>query len=181
MQKFFKNIFLTEIGEGLYLTFKHLFTKEITFQYPRVKRDLPSGYRGIMSMLRYENGEERCVGCCLCEAYCPSRCIRVVPGEDKNQPLRRFAKEYYLDLTRCVFCGFCTEACPVNALAMTPEYEASCENKRDLYLDKENLLQLGDKNKIKVDSFIDAHGMGGLTELTRKYPFTILGKETEKK
>src|SRR5437016_945322 len=42
--------------------------------------------------------------------------------------------------------GMCVQACPVDALAMTTEYEWAKYNKRDLRLNKEQLLALGDRN-----------------------------------
>ena len=139
-------VFFGEIVKGLGLTFKHLFEKSITQQYPHTKPVLPDGYRGIMSLLRYDDGTERCVGCALCEIACPSNVIKVVSAEEPGRPLHRFAKTYTFDVTRCVFCGFCVDACPVDALAMTKEYEWSSENKRTLFLDKDQLLAIGDRN-----------------------------------
>ncbi len=139
-------VFFGEIVKGLGLTFKHLFEKSITQQYPHTKPMLPDGYRGIMSLLRYDDGTERCVGCALCEIACPSNVIKVVSAEEPDRPLNRFAKTYTFDVTRCVFCGFCVDACPVDALAMTKEYEWSSENKRSLFLDKDQLLAIGDRN-----------------------------------
>lgn len=139
-------VFFGEIVKGLGLTFKHLFEKSITQQYPHTKPILPDGYRGIMSLLRYDDGTERCVGCALCEIACPSNVIKVVSAEEPDRPLNRFAKTYTFDVTRCVFCGFCVDACPVDALAMTKEYEWSSENKRTLFLDKDQLLAIGDRN-----------------------------------
>ena len=89
-------------------------------------------------MLRYDDGVERCVGCDLCEAACPSRCIKVVSAEDPKKPLSRVATEFYIDITKCVFCGYCVEACPVNALAMTKMYEYSTPDKRTLIFDKKD-------------------------------------------
>ena len=144
IQDLFKKIFMVEILKGLSLTFRHLFKKTVTIQYPREKRVLPPGYRGIMSLLYYSDGTERCVGCGLCEIACPSNVIKVVSAEVEGQPLKRYAKEYTFDVTRCVFCGFCVEACPVDALAMTPAYDYAVLNKRDLFFDKEKLLEMGD-------------------------------------
>ena len=139
-------VFFGEIVKGLGLTFRHMFEKSVTQQYPHTKPRLPDGYRGIMSLLRYDDGTERCVGCALCEIACPSGVIKVVSAEEPGRPLNRFAETYTFDVTRCVFCGFCVDACPVDALAMTKEYEWASENKRTLFLDKEQLLAIGDRN-----------------------------------
>jgi NADH-quinone oxidoreductase subunit I len=143
--KWLRNMFFAEILQGLRLTFKHIFVKEITDLYPHTKRVLPAGYRGVIAHLRYDDGTEKCVGCALCEAACPSHCITVVSAEDPQIPQRRFAKEYILDVTKCVFCGFCVQACPVDALASSPEYEMATGNKRELMMDKEGMLALGDR------------------------------------
>ncbi|HLG21256.1 MAG TPA: NADH-quinone oxidoreductase subunit NuoI [Candidatus Manganitrophaceae bacterium] len=140
-----KEVFFTEIAKGLGLTFKHMFVKPITGQYPHQKRSLPDGYRGVIVHLRYDDMTEKCVGCALCEAACPSHCITVISDEDPKTPQRRIAKTYILDVTKCVFCGFCVQACPVDALASSKEYEMATGNKRSLMMDKEAMLALGDK------------------------------------
>lgn len=164
IKKFVRNTLFLEIIEGLALTFKHMFVKAVTEQYPREKRVLPEIYRGILSLQRYGDGTERCVGCALCEAACPSNAIKVVSAEDEQFPQRRFSREYYIDITRCVFCGFCVEACPVDALAMTKEYEFSSYDKKDLFLNKERLLSLGDDTISKG---------GSMTPVERKYKFPM--------
>ncbi len=143
--KWVNALFFTEILSGLGLTFRHMFVKPITEEYPHQKRPLPAGYRGVIVHLRYDDGTEKCVGCALCEAACPSHCITVMSGEDPILPQRRIAKEYILDVTKCVFCGFCVQACPVDALAASPEYEMATGNKRTLMMDKEAMLALGDR------------------------------------
>lgn len=146
IKKFLHQIMFIEIVQGLYLTLKHLIIKKpITFQYPHQKRDLPDGYRGILVHLRYDDGSEKCVGCSLCEAACPSRCIKVISDEVNGNPLQRYAKEYIFDLSKCVFCAFCVAACPVDALAMSKFYEYSTYNKRDLILNKQKMLEMGDR------------------------------------
>ena len=86
--------------------------------------------RGMLALLRYDDGTEKCVGCDLCEAACPSRVIRVVSAEVPGEPTKRYSKEYYMDMTRCLFCGLCVDACPVDALGMTREFEWSVYDKR---------------------------------------------------
>lgn len=145
LKRFLQQILFLEILVGLAATFKHLFTRPITLKYPHEKRVLPGGYRGMIAFLRYDDGTEKCVGCDLCEAACPSRVITVISAEVEGQPMKRYAREYIMDMTRCVFCGLCVEACPVNALGMTGEYEWSTYDKRNLMLDKEQLLAIGDR------------------------------------
>jgi NADH-quinone oxidoreductase subunit I len=98
----------------------------------------------MLALLRYEDGTDKCVGCDLCEAACPSRVITVVSAEVPGEPVKRYAKEYYMDMTRCLFCGMCVQACPVDALAMTREYEWAVYDKRELLLNKQQLLAIGD-------------------------------------
>ena len=129
----------SEIRTAMKVVLKHMFVKPVTFQYPREKRTIPDAHRGALGLLRYDDGAERCVGCDLCEAACPSRCIKVVSAENPDRPLSRVATEFYIDITKCVFCGYCVEACPVNALAMTKMYEYSTADKRELIFDKKKL------------------------------------------
>ncbi len=141
-----KTIFFTEILQGLALTLKHLIKgKSITEQYPREKPNLPDGWRGAIVHLRYDDGTEKCVGCALCEAACPSHCITVISAERPDLPQKRIAETYILDMTKCVFCGFCVQACPVNALASSKEYELATTDKRSLIMTKDTMLDLGDK------------------------------------
>jgi len=160
-----------EILEAMVITFKHMFVKPVTFQYPREKRQLPDTHRGALCLLRYDDGVERCVGCDLCEAACPSRCIKVVSAEVVGKPLERYASEFYIDMTKCVFCGFCVEACPVNALAMTKLYAYSTENKRDLYFDKEKLYQIGEQHYGDAKAYLVAHNQERAGESAERYRY----------
>jgi NADH-quinone oxidoreductase subunit I len=160
-----------EILEAMAITFKHMFVKPVTFQYPREKRQLPNTHRGALCLLRYDDGVERCVGCDLCEAACPSRCIKVVSAEVPGKPLERYASEFYIDMTKCVFCGFCVEACPVNALAMTKLYAYATENKRDLYFDKEKLYQIGEQYYGDAKAYLVAHNQEGADAERYRYKF----------
>jgi NADH-quinone oxidoreductase subunit I len=141
-----KLITFYDIAVGMAATLKHLLRyRPITLQYPHEKRLLPDNYRGMLALLRYDDGTEKCIGCDLCEAACPSRVIAVVSAEVPGEPTKRYAQGYTMDMTRCLFCGLCVQACPVDALAMTREYEWSVYDKRDLQLNKQQLLAIGDR------------------------------------
>ena len=70
LRKFLEQVLFWEILQGMLATLKHLFTASITLQYPHEKRSLPTGYRGMLSLLRYDDGTDKCVGCDLCGAAC---------------------------------------------------------------------------------------------------------------
>lgn len=141
-----KTLTFYEILMGMKATLMHfLHYRPVTIQYPHERKPLPHNYRGMLALLRYDDGTEKCVGCDLCEAACPSRVIRVYSAEVPGEPTKRYAKEYYMDMTRCLFCGLCVQACPVDALGMSQEYEWAVYDKRDLLLCKEQLLAIGDR------------------------------------
>jgi len=160
-----------EIWDAMKVTFKHMFHKPITFQYPREQRTLPDTHRGALALLRYDDHQERCVGCDLCEAACPSRCIKVISSEDAERPLQRFASEFYIDITKCVFCGYCVEACPVNALAMTKMYEFSTHDKRTLLFDKKRLYEIGERHLDDAKKYLYAHNQEQNVEESREYRY----------
>jgi NADH-quinone oxidoreductase subunit I len=82
----------------------------------------------------------------MARAACPSHVISVISAEVPGKPVKRYAKEYYMDMTRCLFCGMCVQACPADALAMTREFEWSVYDKRNLLLNKQQLLAIDDRN-----------------------------------
>lgn len=171
LKRFLERVLLKEIVEAMAVTFKHVFTRADTVQYPRKKRRLPDTNRGALVLLHYEDGTERCVGCTLCEIACPSYCIRVVSDQEEGKPLTRFAKEFYIDMSRCVFCGFCVEACPVNALSMIKMYEYASADKRDLIFDKQKLHALGDLHYQDAKAYLVAHRQEAVDEESRQYRY----------
>ena len=92
--------------KGFSTTFRHLFQKPITQQYPEYKRPVYPRFRGRHQLHRHENGLEKCVGCSLCAAACPSDCIRVVPAENtpdnRVSAGERHARIYEINMARCI-------------------------------------------------------------------------------
>ncbi len=85
--------------KGFAVTFRQLFKKPITQQYPEYKRPVYPRFRGRHRLHKHENGLEKCVGCSLCAAACPADCIRVVAEE--NTPENRVSPgERYARLPR---------------------------------------------------------------------------------
>jgi len=144
VKKLLNTIFLIEIAQGMALTLKTFLSKPVTRQYPTFKRKPFPGSRGLHAMRRDDSGQkERCIGCGLCEAVCPSKAITVVTSESPEH--EKLVNSYELDLLRCVFCGFCIDACPVSAIVMTPEFELACYSREDAFYTKDRLIGIGDQ------------------------------------
>lgn len=131
------NVFL-KMPKGFVVTFKHLFKKPITLDYPRKKKPMAPRYRGKHYLERYDDGTERCVCCGLCAAACPADAIYMEPEE--NEKGERRAAIYEINLLRCIFCGFCEEACPEEAIFLGQEYEFSDDNRNSFIVNKESML-----------------------------------------
>src|SRR4029078_4547686 len=67
-----KTFLMTELLKGMRLTFKNMFAKQVTVQYPEEKTPQSPRFRGLHALRRYPNGQERCIACKLCEAVCPA-------------------------------------------------------------------------------------------------------------
>ena len=136
-----QKFYLPEIVRGMMLTFKFLFRKKSTLQYPEEKKTLPVGYRGVPRLIRGNDGQERCVACKLCEVVCPPIAIYIEAEEapDQNYKERR-PKVFQIDYGRCINCGFCEEACPVEAIEMSQSIEIVGESREALIYQKEQLL-----------------------------------------
>lgn len=131
------NIFL-RMPRGFAVTFKHLFKKPVTLDYPKVKKPMAPRYRGRHYLERYDDGSERCVCCGLCAAACPADAIYMEPEE--NEKGERLAKVYEINLLRCIFCGFCEEACPEEAIFLGQDYEFSDFERNSFIWTKEEML-----------------------------------------
>lgn len=135
---------LREIVRGLGTTFRSMFEKPVTIQYPEVKRPVPRRFKGRHVLNRYENGLEKCIGCSLCSAACPADAIFVESAdnsdEERYSPGERYASTYEINMLRCIFCGYCEDACPTEAIVLGDNYELSFTDRRQAIYTKELLL-----------------------------------------
>lgn len=156
VKHFFKSFLLWELLQGLRLTGRYLFSRKVTVQYPEEKTPQSPRFRGLHALRRYPNGEERCIGCKLCEAVCPALAITIEtePREDGSRRTTR----YDIDLFKCIYCGFCEESCPVDSIVETRVFDYHFENRGENIMTKQQLLAIGDKyeSQIAADREADA-------------------------
>jgi len=151
-----KTFGLIELFKGLAVTGKYLFKPKITVRYPEEKTPISPRFRGHHALRRYENGEERCIACKLCEAVCPANAI-TIESEEREDGTRRTTR-YDIDMFKCIYCGFCEEACPVDAIVESRVFEYVFWERGENIMTKEKLLAFGDKHEqiIAADKATDA-------------------------
>jgi len=136
---------LIELARGLWTTFRSMFERPVTIQYPEKKRPVRPRFRGRHVLKRYENGLEKCIGCALCAAACPADAIFVEASENSDEkrfsPGDRYASTYEINMLRCIFCGFCEDACPTEAIVLSDQYELSFTDRREAIYAKEMLIE----------------------------------------
>ncbi len=115
---------------GMQITFKHLFTRAVTIQYPTVKMKLPERARNRL----YVNMDD-CIGCDQCAMACPVDCIDIetiksAPEDNlgmtsTGQKKRLYVPVFDIDIAKCCYCGLCVYPCPTECIKMTDVYEFS--------------------------------------------------------
>ena len=156
LKDFLSSFMLVELFKGLALTGKYAFSRKITVQFPEEKTPLSPRFRGLHALRRYDNGEERCIACKLCEAVCPALAITI--ESDVGADGTRRTTRYDIDLFKCIYCGFCEEACPVDAIVETRIHEYHMENRGENIMTKDKLLAMGERYEamIAADRAADA-------------------------
>jgi NADH-quinone oxidoreductase subunit I len=148
LRDFLSSFMLLELFKGLRVTGKYFWARKITVQFPEEKTPLSPRFRGLHALRRYENGEERCIACKLCEAVCPAMAI-TIESDQRADGTRRTTRDD-IDLTKCIFCGFCEESCPVDSIVETHILEYHGEKRGDLYFTKDMLLAVGDRYESEI-------------------------------
>lgn len=151
---------------GFAVTLRHMLRRPVTIQYPEELREKPPRFHGRHVLNRYPDGMEKCIGCELCAAVCPARCI-YVRGKDNPpgnpiSPGERYGYVYEINLLRCIFCGLCVEACPTTAITMSNLFEFSVTRRSQAIFTKEHLLVGEDgkpNRKLGVEAEVTAEAL----------------------
>jgi len=123
------------IAKGMALTFKHLFRRPITTQYPEERLTTSRRIRGYELVW----DKEKCTGCATCAKSCPQGAIQIVTSVSAEENKYEVEK-FEVDTGYCIFCGLCVESCPYEALFMGYAYERARYRRQELVLTKEDLL-----------------------------------------
>jgi NADH-quinone oxidoreductase subunit I len=148
IKDFANSFMLTELVKGMAVTGKYFFARKITIQFPEEKTPLSPRFRGLHALRRYENGEERCIACKLCEAVCPALAITI--DSTRREDGTRRTTRYDIDLFKCIYCGFCEESCPVDSIVETHVLEYHFEKRGENIVTKPQLLAIGDRLEAEI-------------------------------
>lgn len=145
IRKLLRAIFLIDLLEGMWVTFRAQAPKNIyTEQYPAERPKVAERYRGAPRLNNNpETGETLCISCDLCAIACPEQLI-VVTSIRNTETRRKELTEFTYDLSRCMFCGLCEDACPVDALELTQDFELAQYTRDGLIWDRQ-MLEEGPK------------------------------------
>lgn len=139
MADYFKDIWIgiTTIIAGMEVTFRHLFERNITIQYPRVKKEMFPRARA-----RLINTIKDCECCYKCQRICPVNIfeikgIRADKDEDlgmlpTGKPKQMHILEFDIDFNKCLYCGLCVDVCETESLHWEAPQEDCTFTRREM-------------------------------------------------
>ncbi len=128
------------IAKGLRVTFKHLFRRPVTVQYPEQKLHMSRRIRG--NELIWD--KVKCTGCATCAKTCPQGVIKVITSVNAVEN-KYVVEKFEVDTGYCISCGLCVEACPYEALYMGYAYERAKYRREAVIQTNEQLLPSADR------------------------------------
>lgn len=127
--KYFKGLFggIKSLLIGMSVTWKELWTKKVTNQYPENRDTLviSDRFRAELVMPHDANNEHACTACGICQMNCPNGTIQVISKmidlEDGKK--KKIIDKYVWDLGMCTFCNLCVITCPSDAIKFENTFE----------------------------------------------------------
>src|SRR5580698_9793189 len=98
MGKLLRSIFLVDLFQGLWVTFRNQHPKYIyTEQYPQERPKVAERYRGAPRLnINPDNGETLCISCNLCALACPETLIVVTSQRNEETKRKDLTQDFEL-------------------------------------------------------------------------------------
>lgn len=135
--------------KGLWITFRWLFRRTVTAQYPDQHLPVQERYMGFPALLWDETADEPfCTGCMVCVRECPTQCMTAVMHDnpkavDGTSHRRKIIETFEINLNRCILCGICVDVCALDAIEMSYEHELASFARTGARADLDILLSQG--------------------------------------
>jgi NADH-quinone oxidoreductase subunit I len=113
--------------EGMAVTLKNFFKKNVTEMYPEEKPRLSERFHGSFILTA-----DKCIACGICSNACPNMVIKI--GSERDENKKRFLTSFEMDIQYCLFCGLCVESCPTDAINFNKEFELACYSRQGVVL-----------------------------------------------
>ncbi len=119
------------VAAGLATTLKHAARPGVTINYPEVRPEIPTAFRGLPGLPPTKEGKTWCISCNACARVCPPQCIYITShkGDDKKLVL----DDFVIDANLCIMCGLCEEVCPAPADATKTDFPGAAIQLTHLY------------------------------------------------
>lgn len=128
------------------MTFRHLFQRRVTIQYPHEKVPMFPRTRAMLV-----NHAEDCGYCLSCKRVCPVDIFTIVGARAEKdedlgilpdgKPKKMHILEFKIDMSKCVYCGLCVQACDTHSLRWEIPQEPPVYRREDLHKDFSDMTE----------------------------------------
>lgn len=114
---------------GMKVTWKELWTKKVTMEYPENRETLviSERWRSELIMPHDANNEHACTACGICMTNCPNGTITVTSQmvETEDGKKKKVLDKHIWDYGMCTFCNLCVITCPSDAIIFNNDFEGA--------------------------------------------------------